>query len=185
MATHSGVLAWRIPGTGEPGGLPSMGSHRVGHDWSDLTTTITTLVTNKPEGKQESKKKWRVKVRARARAREIEGEGSGAGDRDKQRHTQIDIGSIHNSVQENTMVLRLKWNHWGKSRAWHTRNGNMKASRKKVQADFRSRKITEHQFVNGLDSGSYCKKMLSVLRLIFPFSALCLASAPDTLVLLA
>ena len=36
MATHSSVLAWRIPGTGEPGGLPSMGSPRVGHDWSDL-----------------------------------------------------------------------------------------------------------------------------------------------------
>ena len=36
MATHSSVLAWRIPGTGESGGLPSMGSHRVGHDWSDL-----------------------------------------------------------------------------------------------------------------------------------------------------
>ena len=36
MATHSSVLAWRIPGTGEPGGLPSMGSHRVGQDWSDL-----------------------------------------------------------------------------------------------------------------------------------------------------
>ena len=36
LATHSSVLAWRIPGTGEPGGLPSMGSHRVGHDWSDL-----------------------------------------------------------------------------------------------------------------------------------------------------
>ena len=36
MATHSNVLAWRIPGTGEPGGLPSMGSHRVGHDWSDI-----------------------------------------------------------------------------------------------------------------------------------------------------
>ena len=32
MAPHSSVLAWRIPGTGEPGGLPSMGSHRVGHD---------------------------------------------------------------------------------------------------------------------------------------------------------
>ena len=32
MATHSSVLAWRIRGTGEPGGLPSMGSHRVGHD---------------------------------------------------------------------------------------------------------------------------------------------------------
>ena len=36
MATHSSVLAWRIPETGEPGGLPSMGSHRVGQDWSDL-----------------------------------------------------------------------------------------------------------------------------------------------------
>ena len=36
MATHSGVLAWRILGTGEPGGLPSLGSHRIGHDWSDL-----------------------------------------------------------------------------------------------------------------------------------------------------
>ena len=32
MATHSSILAWRIPGMGEPGGLPSMGSHRVGHD---------------------------------------------------------------------------------------------------------------------------------------------------------
>ena len=32
MASHSSVLAWRIPGTGEPGGRPSMGSHRVGHD---------------------------------------------------------------------------------------------------------------------------------------------------------
>ena len=36
MATHSSVLAWRIPGMEEPGGLPSTGSHRVGHDWSDL-----------------------------------------------------------------------------------------------------------------------------------------------------
>ena len=36
MATHSSVLAWRISGTGEPGGMPSMGSHRVRHNWSDL-----------------------------------------------------------------------------------------------------------------------------------------------------
>ena len=36
VITHSSVLAWRIPGMGEPGGLPSMGLHRVGHDWSDL-----------------------------------------------------------------------------------------------------------------------------------------------------
>ena len=41
MATHSSVLAWRFPGTGEPGGLPSMGSHRVGHDWSDLAAAVT------------------------------------------------------------------------------------------------------------------------------------------------
>ena len=36
MATHSSVLAWKIPGTGEPGGLPSRGLHRVRHDRSDL-----------------------------------------------------------------------------------------------------------------------------------------------------
>ena len=48
MATHSSVLAWRIPGTGEPGGLPSMGSHRVGHDWSDLAAArIDTVFTNR------------------------------------------------------------------------------------------------------------------------------------------
>ena len=43
MATHSSVLAWRIPGMGEPGGLPSMGSHRVGHDWSDLAAAAAAL----------------------------------------------------------------------------------------------------------------------------------------------
>ena len=40
MATHSTVLAWRIPGTGEPGWLPSMGSHRVGHGWSNLAAAV-------------------------------------------------------------------------------------------------------------------------------------------------
>ena len=39
MATHSSVLAWRIPGTGEPGGLPSMGLHRVRHDRSDSSSS--------------------------------------------------------------------------------------------------------------------------------------------------
>ena len=55
MAPHSSVLAWRIPGTGEPGGLPSVGLHRVGHDWSDLAAaaagmwcvcTMLTIVNN-------------------------------------------------------------------------------------------------------------------------------------------
>ena len=51
MATHSSALAWRIPGTAEPGGLRSMGSHRVGHDCSDLAaaagmqTSVTSHVT--------------------------------------------------------------------------------------------------------------------------------------------
>ena len=46
MATHSSVLAWRIPGTGEPGGLTSMGSHRVGHDWSDLAAATAGLLAS-------------------------------------------------------------------------------------------------------------------------------------------
>ena len=51
MATHSSVLAWRIPGTGEPGGLPSMGSHRVRHDWSDPAAGRTeTLMAGEQNG---------------------------------------------------------------------------------------------------------------------------------------
>ena len=46
MATHSSVLAWRIPGSAEPGGLPSMGSHRVGHDWSNLAAAAAGLQTH-------------------------------------------------------------------------------------------------------------------------------------------
>ena len=55
MATHSSVLAWRIPGTGEPGGLLSMGSHRVGHDRSDLAAAAVlyvALATRNSLGKQ-------------------------------------------------------------------------------------------------------------------------------------
>ena len=44
MATHSSVLARRIPGMAEPGGLPSVGSHRVGHDWSDLAAAAAVLI---------------------------------------------------------------------------------------------------------------------------------------------
>ena len=43
MATHSSVLAWRIPGMAEPGGLPSLGSHRVGHDWSNLAAAAVAV----------------------------------------------------------------------------------------------------------------------------------------------
>ena len=44
MATHSSVLAWRIPGTGAPGGLPSVGLHRVGHDWNDLAAAAAAFL---------------------------------------------------------------------------------------------------------------------------------------------
>ena len=44
MATHSSVLAWTIPGMGEPRGLPSMGSHRVGHDWNDLAVAAADSI---------------------------------------------------------------------------------------------------------------------------------------------
>ena len=54
MATHSSVLAWRIPGTGEPGGLPPMGSHRLRHDRSNLAAAVYTytgiLFSLKQEG---------------------------------------------------------------------------------------------------------------------------------------
>ena len=50
MATHSSVLAWRIPGTGEPGGLPSMGSRRVGHDWRDLAAAAATYTLAEGSG---------------------------------------------------------------------------------------------------------------------------------------
>ena len=51
MATHSSVLTWRIPGTGEPGGLPSLGSHSVGHNWSDAAAAavyVYVYVNPKP-----------------------------------------------------------------------------------------------------------------------------------------
>ena len=44
MATHSSILVWRIPGTGDLGGLPSMRSHRVGQDWSDLAAPAADII---------------------------------------------------------------------------------------------------------------------------------------------
>ena len=52
MATHSSVLAWRIPGTGEPGGLSSMGLHRVGHDWSDLAAAADDKEANRKRARR-------------------------------------------------------------------------------------------------------------------------------------
>ena len=49
MVNHSSVLAWRLPGTGEPGGLPSVGSHRVRHDWSNLAAAAAVLCIRWPK----------------------------------------------------------------------------------------------------------------------------------------
>ena len=57
--THSSVLAWRIPGTGEPGGLPSMGSHRVGHNGSDLAAAAESL-TEKAMAPYSSTLAWKL-----------------------------------------------------------------------------------------------------------------------------
>ena len=56
MATHSSVLAWRIPGMAEPGGLPSMGSHRVGHDWNDLVVVVVVVKEVKKWNRQDNSK---------------------------------------------------------------------------------------------------------------------------------
>ena len=58
MATHFSTLAWRIPGTGQPGGLPSMGSHRVGHDWSDLAAAAAAA-----SDQEISRWGWRPRMR--------------------------------------------------------------------------------------------------------------------------
>ena len=59
MAAHSSVLAWRIPGTVEPGGLPSLGSHRVGHDWSDVAAAAACrLFWQHQDPYTDAKMKW-------------------------------------------------------------------------------------------------------------------------------
>ena len=54
MATHSSVLAWRIPGMGEPGGLPSMGSHRVRHDLATEQLLLVAQTVKNPSAMQET-----------------------------------------------------------------------------------------------------------------------------------
>ena len=60
MATHSSVLAWRIPGMGEPGGLPFMGLHRVGHNWSDLVVVVCFIDNAKAFDCVDHNKLWKI-----------------------------------------------------------------------------------------------------------------------------
>ena len=63
MAPHSSVLAWRIQGMGEPGELPSMGSHRVGHDWNDLAAAAAAAVHRYQKGLEQSGRITQVTVK--------------------------------------------------------------------------------------------------------------------------
>ena len=58
VATHSSVLAWRIPGMGEAGGLPSMGSHRVRHDWSDLAAAAYSRIEQNVQYRSRPSHTW-------------------------------------------------------------------------------------------------------------------------------
>ena len=60
MAPHSSTLAWKIPWTEEPSGLPSMGSHRVGHDWSDFTFTFHFHALEKEMATHSGVLAWRI-----------------------------------------------------------------------------------------------------------------------------
>ena len=89
MAAHSSVLAWRIPGTGEPGGQPSMGSHRVGHDWSDLAAAAALFSLPSPTFTLLFWEQWQM--------------SSGA----------FVVRRVHNTIwgiiQEGTMKGRIEW----------------------------------------------------------------------------
>ena len=89
MATHSSVLAWRIPGTGEPRGLPSMGLHGVGHDWNNLAAAAAAATANEYRpwyelqksrdicGRKEEKEGWKFGKRdskARDKLKYVRGE---------------------------------------------------------------------------------------------------------------
>ena len=60
MATHSTVLAWRIPGMKEPVGLPSMGLHRVGHNYSDLAVAVAVFTSEKAMALHSSTLVWKI-----------------------------------------------------------------------------------------------------------------------------
>ena len=62
MATHSSVLAWRIPGMGEPGGLPSLGLHRVGHNWSDLAAACSVSQKKKKKSLY-TDNRWKIALK--------------------------------------------------------------------------------------------------------------------------
>ena len=97
MATHSSVLAWRIPGMGEPGGLTSMGSHRVGHDWNDLAAAVAA-VPNKAGQKHPETEVQEVETYRKP---------DGLNDQGSSKWTDNSWGCISNKYMENCIRLKL------------------------------------------------------------------------------
>ena len=131
MATHSSVLAWRIPETGEPGGLPSMRSHRLGHDWSDLAAAVPLAQYN---GKDDESHLvgWNTNAPQKPTT-SVWGEGGNAlslcrlGDGNRVhtklslqiekkiflfRDTQMELYDVWNFLQNNPPVKGMSSNYW-------------------------------------------------------------------------
>ena len=97
MATHSIVLAWRISGMGEPGWLPSMGSHRVRHDWSNLAAAARPSRTNTPKRCPFIIGDWNAKVGSQETPGVIDKFGFGVQNEAGQRLIRV--------CQENALVI--------------------------------------------------------------------------------
>ena len=104
MATHSSVLAWRILGTGEPGGLQSMGSHRVGHDWSDLAAVAAGLM--QAPGKVDTHLRAGGETRTPGLARNELCSDWGVGRGRSPKERSRDIGEVSGSMKERG------WGQW-------------------------------------------------------------------------
>ena len=72
MATHSSTIAWKIPWTGEPGGLPSMGSHRVRHNWSDLAAAAAAVMKETNRSVSQFKFKYEKKKKLEPRTNRMQ-----------------------------------------------------------------------------------------------------------------
>jgi len=115
MATHSSVLAWRIPGTGEPGGLPSMGSHRVRQNWSNLAVAANNREETCPALEQKIGLKiywaWPPPIRTRPRFPLSQSLSWGSFHKPLVLHQRADRLKTSNTSDIHNWVLFLHWLH--------------------------------------------------------------------------
>ena len=112
MATHSSVLAWRIRGMGEPGGLPSMGSHRIGHDWSDLAAVAAAVHYQWHFNKTQKSRlhPWQTHRfnMSKVSLENLHCEQTHPGDCDKWPHWELIASYVWNTVQDTRKQRYLK-----------------------------------------------------------------------------